>query len=174
MSSRLRCNIKKKSKYYCVHLYCGGTHYGGALIISSAPFTGAKAINKRKLMRKIEDMMERGMVIGMSRSKKEKPDPKEDPWVFADIADDIVSEYSECKSNYEIGCFIQKYRETGKAYNFTKLGEELLHKIETGEINADTPTNRKIAISRGATESLKTDMETYSRLSAESIAKGKT
>lgn len=172
LSSRIRRNIKKKSKYYCAHLYYGGTHYGGALIVTSAPFTGAEAINKGRFMREIEDMMERGKVIGMSRSKKEEPDQKKDPWVFADIADDIVSEYSECKTDYQIGCFLKKYRETGKAYNFTELGAGLLHKIETGEINADTPTNRKRSISRGATEALKNDRKTYSRLMAESEAAG--
>lgn len=131
LSKRIKRNIKKTSIYFCAHLD------DGAVVFSNANFTDAKARNRKKFLEEIKRLMESGKVKGMSRRQRQKVagytrPPHNVPWSFARITDDIKPEYDKCKSEKEIGLFLLKYQGTDKIRSLTKLGKELVRKIQTG------------------------------------------
>lgn len=134
LSERIRRLVKKPIIYFCAHLD------NGALVFSNAQFEGANPRNRKKILGEIKMLMESGKVKGMSRRQRQRDagytrPPQSAPWMYARITEDIKPEYDKCKPDYEIGKFLLKYRYTDKIRSLTKLGKELLRKIETGEIN---------------------------------------
>lgn len=134
LSERIRRLVKKSIIYFCAHLD------DGALVFSNAKFNGANPRNRRKILEEIKRLMESGKVKGMSRRQKQRDagytrPPKSAPWMYARITADIKSEYDKCQNEYEVGLLLLKYRGTDKIRSLTKLGKELLRKINTGEIN---------------------------------------
>ena len=134
LSEQIRRSIMKTNKYFCAHLA------DGAIVFSNARFKGGRAINRKKHLKEIRRLMRSGKVTGMSRRQQPKEDgyirpPRADPWSFGRITEDLKYEYNKCKTDYEIGLFLLKYCGTYKVRNITRLGTELIRKIQTGEIN---------------------------------------
>ena len=135
LSSWIRRNIKKGTNYYCVHLE------KKAIVFSNSKFKDAIPRNRKKFLKEIRELMESGEVTNMSRrpsKEKKAPAPKNTPWSFAIISEEIIPEYSKCKSDYEIGLLLSENLETSNIRCLHKSGKELLQKIKTGEINAST------------------------------------
>jgi hypothetical protein len=136
LSSKIRRKLRKKQIYFCVHLA------DGALVMSNGRFMGSSWRNRRVLLNEIREMMEYGKVRGMSRRqrtrKKNRPSVTQ-PWIFALTTKDIMNGYRGCNNDYEIGLLLRRYRITSKKRGLTTLGEELLQKIQTGEINEQRP-----------------------------------
>jgi hypothetical protein len=132
LSGKIRCCIKMANIYFCAR------SIEGAIVFSNAKFEDSIPKNRKKFKEEIRRLMESGTVKGMSRRRKKKAghtSPNSAHWSFARITDDIKSEYDKCKTDLDIGKLLLKYRGTDKIRSLTKLGKELLWKINTGEIN---------------------------------------
>lgn len=134
LSDQIRRSIMQPKKYFCAHLN------DGAIVFSNARFKGGRAINRKKHLKEIRSLMRSGKVTGISRRQLPKEDgyirpPRADPWSFGRITEDLKYEYNKCMTDYEIGLFLLNYYGTDKVCGLTKLGKELIRKIQTGEIN---------------------------------------
>jgi hypothetical protein len=113
----------------------------GALVFSNSKFKGAKPRNRKRFLKEIRALMERGKVTHFSRRKDKKrrdqaPDHK--PWSFAVISEDIEPDYCKCNNDFKIGLLLLKNSGTSNVRRLTNLGKELLQKIQRKEINSVT------------------------------------
>lgn len=164
LSKKVRRNIEKGRIYFCVHMNDGAIVFSNAKfeefdLPSPHTKTDAKPKNKRKFLEEIRELMESGKVTNISRRKDrtekdkagaekirsdaESEDLGNDPPIeplhsFARITEKIFPEHGKCKSDYEIGQFLLGYLGTDNIRSLTKRGKELLRKIKTGEINAES------------------------------------
>lgn len=127
LSAMIQRDIKRGAKSYSIHLY------EGAVVVSNTKFKGALPKNRRKCIQEIKELMKSGIVKNVSRRPK-KNNPRSRAWSFARINREIMGECNKCNNDYEIGLFLQEHRGTKDIHIF-KRGQELLRKIETGEIN---------------------------------------